>query len=559
MLLAIDSLDRLVEFVEEHDGRVRAGDAARFAFALSRVPDGVARALLGPLVGDDARLCWRGPFVALASAADPALLEASFVVFDLETTGLATASARICEIGAVEIRRLELGASFETLVAPEVTLSRATRRLTGISEELLASAPDAEQALARFSSFAGDAVLVAHNARFDIAFLNRELERRSGRRLSGPVVDTVALARNLLAGRSERTSLATLAHFFGVSVRPCHRALPDAQATAEVFLRLVELARERGAERLSQLEELAAPRPRRIHAKRHLIRAAPAAPGTYRFCADDELTLYVGKARDLRSRLRSYFHTPHQRRTVEAALDKLVRIEWQVTGSELQAALEEVRLIRQLRPPANTRMPRPERYVYLHRQSGRVILSRAPSRLGPIRQPLEARRAARALKGCAAAEFEGLLDGDPLPRLRAELARLSLDAHELELRRARRELEALERLVVQLNHLDQLRNLTACVVAPALEPGELDVHFVCGGELLVERMSCAAASPARLIARLTALAARRAPPPALAADRLDELLVVSSFIARTPPELRVLPAGLQLARPSPPAGVEQAY
>ena len=554
MLLAIDSLDRLVEFVEEHEGRVHAREAARLAFALSRVPDGVARALLGPLVGDDARLCWRGPFVALASAADPTLDEASFVVFDLETTGLAAASARICEIGAVEIRRLELGATFETLVAPEVPVSHATRRLTGISEELLGSAPGVEQALAGFASFAGDAVLVAHNARFDVGFLNRELERRSGRRLSGPVVDTVALARNLLAGRSERTSLAALASFFGVSVRPCHRALPDAQATAEVFLRLVELARERGAERLSQLEELAAPRPRRIHAKRHLIRAAPAAPGTYRFCAEDESTLYVGKARDLRSRLRSYFHTPHQRRSVEAALDKLVAIEWRVTGSELEAALEEVRLIRQLRPPANTRMPRPERYVYLHRQGGRVILSRVPSRFGPLRQPLEARRAARALKGCGAAEFEGLLDGDPLPRLRAELARQSLDAHELALRRSRRELEALERLVVQLNQLDQLRQLTACVVAPALDPGELDVHIICGGELLVERMSCAAASPARLAARLKVLAGR-VPPPAIAADRVDELLVVSSFIVRTPPELRVLPAGLQLRRfSSPPAG-----
>ena len=81
--------------------------------------------------------------------------------------------------------------------------------------------------------------------------------------------------------------------------------------------------------------------------------------------------LYVGKARDLRARLRSYFHSQRQRPSVEAALDEVDRIEWRVLGSELAASLEEVALIRQLRPPANARTPRPERYVYLHRRGER--------------------------------------------------------------------------------------------------------------------------------------------------------------------------------------------
>src|SRR5947207_1014400 len=86
-------------------------------------------------------------------------------------------------------------------------------------------------AVSRFLAFAGDAVLVAHNARFDLAFLDRETERITGSRIAAPVVDTVPLARRLLAGRVPRASLAQLAWFFGTSVEPCHRALPDAQAT----------------------------------------------------------------------------------------------------------------------------------------------------------------------------------------------------------------------------------------------------------------------------------------------------------------------------------------
>src|SRR5271169_3380821 len=106
--LAIDSLDRLVELLEERGGRARASEAASHLFAVRQAPEGLARSLLGPLVDGDARLCWRGSFVALASAPDPLLAEAEFVVFDLETTGLSHASARICEIGAVRVQALEL-------------------------------------------------------------------------------------------------------------------------------------------------------------------------------------------------------------------------------------------------------------------------------------------------------------------------------------------------------------------------------------------------------------------------------------------------------------------
>ena len=134
--------------------------------------------------------------------------------------------------------------------------------MTGLSDEALRRAPQIETAWNRFAAFAGDAVLVAHNARFDVGFVNRELERLTGQRLWATVIDTVPLARTLLRGRVQRVNLASLSFFFGVSVEPCHRALPDALATAEVFLRLIELARERGVATVGELEALTGPKPR---------------------------------------------------------------------------------------------------------------------------------------------------------------------------------------------------------------------------------------------------------------------------------------------------------
>src|SRR6478752_6153190 len=193
--------------------------------------------------------------------------------------------------------------------------------------------------------------LGAHNARFDLAFLDRETERLTGSRVAAPVVDTVALARRLLAGRVPRASLAQLSYFFGTSVQPCHRALPDAQATAEVLIALIGLAQERGARTVAELVALAATRRRRVWDKRQLAFGAPARPGVYLFHDRNGVLLYVGRARDLRARLRSYFRSERQRPAVEAALGAVERIEWRVLGSELEAALEELRLIRELRPP----------------------------------------------------------------------------------------------------------------------------------------------------------------------------------------------------------------
>ena len=123
--------------------------------------------------------------------------------------------------------------------------------LTGIDDAMVAESPDIEDALAAFVDFAGQDVLVAHNAPFDLRFLNYERRRLASRYFTQPWLDTLVLARRLLDGQVPRHDLGTLAGWADTSVRPIHRALPDAEATAEVLVVLLGLLTERGSTRWS--------------------------------------------------------------------------------------------------------------------------------------------------------------------------------------------------------------------------------------------------------------------------------------------------------------------
>ena len=535
MQLAFDAADRLVELVQARRGAVTCAEAARVLFALERAPEALARSLVGDVVEGDARLAWLGERVGLAgepSAGTP-IEQAELVVFDLETTGLSAARNRICEIGAVRVRKLAVADTFETLVDPGTALPRPIAALTGISTRELRGAPRPELAIRRFLAFAGDAALAAHNARFDLSFLEREVERLTGRRVAAPVVDTVWLARRLLARRSERFSLAQLAHFFGTSTRPCHRALPDALATAEILVALLGLAQERGAETLADVVELAAPRARRLHSKRSLVAGAPGSPGVYLFRDRNDTVLYVGKARDLRARLRSNLAGTRQRPAVEAALGALERVEWRTLGSELEAALEELRLLRELRPPANARSARPDRYVYLARRKGRWAAVAEPGPWGPIPSRRRAELACRAL-----GDFDGDDPAAALPAARARLRRLALDLRFEDAARMRDRLAALEDVVERLVELDRLRRLRACLLVPAREPGLRRAFFLSRGRIAAVRTL-----PGGLAGRLevtSALALSEHAPLSLAPEDADALMVVAGFLRRPPPELRVV-------------------
>ena len=547
MQFRLDAADRLVELVEERRGPVYAEEAARRLFALRNAPVGLARSLLDEDVVQDARLAWRGDAVGLTDppGADWLIEDATFVVVDLETTGLRPGSSQICEIGAVRVRELELAEEFQLLVDPGVPIGPAIAALTGLRDAELRGQAHPAIAVRRFLEFAGDGVLVAHNARFDLAFLDRETERLTGARLAGPVVDTVGLARRLLAGRTPRAGLASLANFFGTAARPCHRALPDAQATAEILLHLLGLAQERGARTVADLVDLAAARVRRVYAKRSLVFGAPTSPGVYLFRDRHDHVLYVGRARDLRARLRSYFRSDRQRPTVEAALGALERVEWRVLGSEFEAALEELRLLRELRPPANARSARPDRYVYLRRRGESVVCSTKPSPVGPLKSRARARLAARALRVDEVEQPELAL-----PRLRARLRDLCECRRFEDAARLRDRISAVEDVVRFVHRLERLRGMRCCVLVPAAEPGFVRGFFIANGRVADIRT---VASRVEVEAGLAAC--ERAGP-----EDVDELLLIGTFLRRPAPELRVAPleadAILRLAAalPAPLAG-----
>jgi DNA polymerase III epsilon subunit-like protein len=426
----------------------------------------------------------------------------------------------------VRVRELELQEEFELLVDPGMPIGAVISALTGLRDADLYGAPHPAIAVRRFLEFAGDAVLAAHNARFDLSFLDCETERLTGARLAGPVVDTVGLARRLLAGRTPRAGLSSLAHFFGTAAQPCHRALPDAQATAEILIQLIGLAQERGALTVADLVDLAAPRVRKIYAKRSLAFGAPTAPGVYLFRDAHDQVLYVGRARDLRARLRSYFRSDRQRPAVESALGALERIEWRVCGSELEAALEELRLIRELRPPANARGSRPDRYVYLRRRGDSVVCSAKPSPIGPLRSRARARLAARALRPEEVDDPAGAL-----PRLRARLRDLSDCRRFEDAARLRDRIAAVEDVVRTVQRIERARATRCCLIVPSAEAGYARGIFVADGRI----------ADVRTLASRVEVDAGLAAAHLSGAENLDELLLISTFLRRPPPELRVAP------------------
>ena len=533
MQLRLDAADRLVELVEERRGPVAADEAARRVLKLgAAVPVGLARSLLDEAVVADARLRWSGDLVSLAAPPGEGLLleQATFVVFDLETTGLRPGIARPCEIGAVRVRGLELEERFTTLANPGARLQPAVAALTGLRDAELRRAPPVAAAVRGFLAFAGDAILVAHNARFDMAFLDNETMRLTGRRVAATVIDTVGLARKLL-GRGP-ANLAALSHRFITTARPCHRALPDAEATAEILLCLIGLAQERGVRTVAELGELAATRPRRVQGKRSLAFGAPQRPGIYLFRDAHDQVLYVGRARDLRARLRSYFRSDRQRPAVEAALGALARIEWRVLGSELEAALEELRLIRELRPPANARSLRPDRYLYLRRRGDAVVCTSTTGPLGPIKSRRRAQLAARALDGL---EWDELCDA--LPALRSKLGRLARELRFEDAARLRDRIEACETVARELAELERLRRLAICVVAPGEREGTRRGFYVARGRVVCVRPFHGPQG----VEWQAALAEVARAEPSWAPEAADELLAIGTFLRRPPPELEVLP------------------
>lgn len=292
------------------------------------------------------------------------LIDTTFAVLDLETTGLRPEADRITEIGAVKVRGGEVLGEFRTFVHPGRPIPPAVTTLTGITDAMVVDAPTMAGVLDHLLGFLTGAVLVAHNASFDLAFLRAASERHGHPPPQPTVVDTARLSRRLLGDEVRDHRLATLARYLHARTVPEHRALADARATVDVLHGLVERAGSLGATTVEDLLELTRSRSHRAFRRRSLVADAPRACGVYRFLDVGGATLYVGKATDLRSRLRTYFGQDPRRR-VAAMLRETHRVVWERTPTLLEAEVVELRAIHAEQPRFNRRSRTPRRPRWL--------------------------------------------------------------------------------------------------------------------------------------------------------------------------------------------------
>lgn len=238
-----------VDLLRVCGGRAPAADIADIVLKLPDLDAELATMLILDLIKDDHRLrLGSGTLIELdcEDVETRELYEADFVVVDVETTGAKTPPCRITEIGAYRISRGRIVAEFQTLVNPEALIPPFIVQLTGITNQMVKDAPVFADVVQAWLDFAADAVLVAHNAQFDVRFLNHEIQRIfPGRRMANSYLCTVKLSRRIFPGVTNYR-LHTLAEHFAIPIINRHRAPDDALATAEIFLRILTRLQQHG-------------------------------------------------------------------------------------------------------------------------------------------------------------------------------------------------------------------------------------------------------------------------------------------------------------------------
>src|SRR4051794_16470556 len=317
-------------------------------------------------VTSTARRTSAGEQLALDELGEP-LRDTTFVVVDLETTGGAAGSGDgITEIGAVKVRGGEVLGEFQTLVNPGGAINPFVVVLTGITDAMVARAPSVATVLPTFLEFARGAVLVAHNAPFDVGFLKAACRQQGTPWPGFAVVDTAVLARRVLT-RDEvpNCKLSTLAQHFRARTTPTHRALEDARATVDVLHGLLERLGNLGVHSLPELRDFTSQVTEAQRRKRHLANDLPTGPGVYVFRDGQGRPLYVGTSRNLRTRVRQYFVASETRTRMGEMIGLAERVDPISCAHSLEAQVRELRLIAAHKPRYNRRSKFPERSVWL--------------------------------------------------------------------------------------------------------------------------------------------------------------------------------------------------
>ena len=369
---------RAALFVRDRGGTVPEEDLIAHVFGGGGNP-GLWRPLLRQILDGDDHLvlradnCWSDP--ATKNRSDDSL-PSEFVVLDVETTGLKPYRQRIIEIGAIRYSHGQRVDVFSTLIDPERRVPSYISQLTGIDESMLVGAPRFAQVAGDLRRFIGESLIVGYNVGFDVGFINAELKRAGLMTLINETLDLLPLATQLVPG-VRRPGLDGLCRALDIAQRERHRAMADAEATSLVFGRILEQSRQRGISTLEDLQRAASvsvPTPKRRDAvgrgravlDRSHLAGIPATPGVYLMRDAMDRVIYVGKAKNLRNRVASYYSQPlGYTRKMDGLLESIQRIETVQTGSELEALLLESQLILRHQPQYNRQLRNTESYRYI--------------------------------------------------------------------------------------------------------------------------------------------------------------------------------------------------
>lgn len=341
------------------------------------------------------------------------LFETQFVVLDLETTGGSPASDSITEIGALKAVGGETVGTFQCLVRPDHSIAPYVELLTGITNEMVAMAPPIQEVLPNLWEFLRDSVIVCHNSPFDTGFLKAAFRRYGYEIPFKRSVCTLRLARWLLRGETRDMRLETLARTFNTENKPNHRAFTDAATTVEVFHRLLELAGPVGVLTVDDLLAFCRAGRRPDLTKASLCASIPRCSGVYKFLNRRGDVIYVGKAKDLRTRVRSYFYGDDRLRIGELVRD-VAKIDVEKCRSPLEAEVRELRLIHQHQPRYNRRgksRGKPAAWIrFEKRPVPRFVVTRAMKEdFSSVMGPFPHQRAAKEV-------LEVLRDAAPIAR-----------------------------------------------------------------------------------------------------------------------------------------------
>lgn len=278
-----------------------------------------------------------------------------YIVVDFETTGSLASIDRIIEVGAVVFSRGRILDYFSSLVHPGRTIPPFITFLTGITPEMIRSAPPAEVVIPKLMDLLEGKIFVAHNARFDLTFLNYELERLGLPQYHGDVLCTLNMARRLL--KLPKRGLDSLAEYFGIEITHRHRAVYDAEATALILGKMLKILDGEGIITWGDLQ-------RRIDGSyrvpsnflklRYILEEAPHNPGVIIFLNELGDVIYITKSRDLKSKISNYFYV-HEgiSKNREELLRHTTSLEYIITTTEFEAYLLEKELLQMLEPKFN--------------------------------------------------------------------------------------------------------------------------------------------------------------------------------------------------------------